>query len=184
MLDIRSSSRRVARFISRPIRVRMNSAIGTRMRNMKVSCQLIQQAKATQPIARRGSATTLPKIVFWPFARISMSLVKRAISSWVPVSPKFCTSRWMARRKKRFRMSNCDRLTMLPTRDSCQNSKKPLRATAPMTSPSTRARVRNLSAGQNISMYFLNWRSRESSCCAAASRVCRLSISRAELRMR
>ena len=48
MLDMRSSSRRVARFMIRPTLVRMKTATGTRTRNISVSCQLIQQATTTQ----------------------------------------------------------------------------------------------------------------------------------------
>ena len=39
-------------------------------------------------MARSGSATTLPKSVFWPVPSISMSLVNRAIISLVPASEK------------------------------------------------------------------------------------------------
>ena len=44
MFDMRSSSRRVALFMTRATRVRMKPAIGTRIRNIKVSCQLIHMA--------------------------------------------------------------------------------------------------------------------------------------------
>ncbi len=93
MLDIRSSSRRVARFMTRPTRDRTKTAMGTRIRNMTVSCQLMKQAPTIQASARSGSATTLPNSVLMPVPSDSMSLVKRAISSLVPCSPNWLTSR-------------------------------------------------------------------------------------------
>ena len=98
MLDIRSSSRRVARFMIRPTLVRMKAATGTRIRNISVSCQLMKQATTTQASARSGSATTLPNSILMPAPSDSMSLVKRAISSLVPCSPNWSTSRWMTLR--------------------------------------------------------------------------------------
>jgi hypothetical protein len=95
MLDMRSKSRRVARFMIRPALVRMNRAKGTKIKNSSVSCQLIQQAPSTQANARNGSATTFPNSVRVPVPSISMSLVKRAINSCVPSSLKLLTSRWM-----------------------------------------------------------------------------------------
>ena len=86
MLDIRSSNRRVARFMVRPTLVRINRAMGTSTRNISVNCQLIQQANTTQPSARSGSATTRPNSVLVPCPTSSMSLVKRAISSLLPCS--------------------------------------------------------------------------------------------------
>ena len=83
----------MARFMIRPTLVRMNNANGTRIRNSSVNCQLIQQAPTTQAKALSGSATTLPNNVFVPVPSISMSLVKRAINSWVPCSLKWLTSR-------------------------------------------------------------------------------------------
>ena len=93
MLDIRSSNRRVARFIMRPTFVNRTTAIGTRIRNMSVSCQLMKQAPTMQASARSGSATTLPNSIFTPAPSDSMSLVKRAVNSLEPWSPNWSTSR-------------------------------------------------------------------------------------------
>ncbi len=98
MLDIRSSSRRVARFMTRPTRDSTKTAIGTRIRNMSVSCQLMRQAPKTHASARSGSATTLPMSILTPAPSESMSLVKRAVSSLDPWSPNWLTSRWMTLR--------------------------------------------------------------------------------------
>ena len=85
----------MARFMRRPTRVRIKTAIGTNTRNMSVSCQQTQQAMTTHTSALSGSATTLPKSVLIPAPSISMSLVKRAINSCVPSSLKLFTSRWI-----------------------------------------------------------------------------------------
>ncbi len=66
MLDMRSSRRRVACFMIRPTLARMKQAIGTRIKNIRVNCQLIKQAMMTQARARSGSATTLPNSVLMP----------------------------------------------------------------------------------------------------------------------
>ena len=93
MLDIRSSRRRVARFMMRPTFDRMKAAIGTRMRNISVSCQLMRQAPMMQARARSGSATTLPISILTPAPSDSMSLVNRAVRSLEPCSPNWSTSR-------------------------------------------------------------------------------------------
>jgi hypothetical protein len=98
MFDMRSSWRRVARFITRPTLARMKPATGTSTSTTSVSCQLMKQAMTTQASALRGSATTLPNRVFRPLPSESMSLVNRAISSLVPCSLNWLTSRWMALR--------------------------------------------------------------------------------------
>ena len=88
ILTVLDAGTRVARFMIRPTLVSTNKAIGTNTRKRRVNRQLIQQAPTTQAKARSGSATTLPNSVFVPVPNISISLVKRAISSWVPCSLK------------------------------------------------------------------------------------------------
>ena len=92
MLDMRSRSRLVARFMDRPTRIKIESEIGTSTRNISVSCQLMRQATTTHASARSGSATTRPNRVLRPFPIISVSFVKRDINSCVPCSPNWATS--------------------------------------------------------------------------------------------
>jgi hypothetical protein len=95
-----SSERRTACFMILPVRLAVNTEIGTSTIVRRVSRQFIQSAKPRQEAARSGSRMTLLSRVFNPWPTESMSLVNREINSADPWSLKLDRSSAMVRRKK------------------------------------------------------------------------------------